>query len=386
MTTAIVLSLDTMGLAVVRSLGVHGVPITAVYYNARDMGYVSKYVTESVFAPHPERQEQQFIDLLIALVSKHANSLLIPTDDATLIAVSRHKLVLEQHCVVACADWKITRQIIDKKSTYLLAHSVGVATPQTWLSGSEDDMRHWSREVGYPIVVKPRQSHLYAEHFGKKCAQAADFDELLVAYEQATNAGIDVILQEFIPGRDAQNINYNSYHRDGEPLVEFTAKKVRLSPPFFGLPRVVVSAVVPDVIEPARQFLRALGFSGYCCAEFKRDPRDGICKLMEVNGRHNRSGLLAMRCGIDFPWLEYQFLLHKVIPGSCTFVEGIYWIDEFRDAFDWIRYRSQEKHSPGEYLRPYRQNHVFSSFDLSDTKPFFKRLLNGLVKKSQHAK
>ncbi len=32
---------------------------------------------------------------------------------------------------------------------------------------------------------------------------------------------------------------------------------------------------------------------------------------MEMNGRHNRSGLLAVKCGINFPWIEYQGLINQ---------------------------------------------------------------------------
>ena len=52
----------------------------------------------------------------------------------------------------------------------------------------------------------------------------------------------------------------------------------------------VLSEHVPEVIEPGRKILQAMGFYGYACTEFKRDPRDGSHKLMEVNGRHNLSG------------------------------------------------------------------------------------------------
>lgn len=378
MTPAIVLSADTMGLAVIRSLGTRGVPITAVYYHARDIAYVSKYVTNSVCGPHPGRNEKEFIELLLSLVGSQRGGLLIPTDDATVIAVSRNKDLLEQHYTVACADWGIARQFIDKKYTYELASSVGVATPRTMAPESEADLKDWSNRVGFPIIVKPRESHRYAERFSRKCTRAGNFDQLIAAYDEATGANIEVVVQELIPGDDAHNVNYNSYHVGGEPLAEFTSKKLRLSPPMFGLPRVVVSEHIPEVLEPARKFLRALGYYGYCCTEFKRDPRDGVYKLMEVNGRHNRSGLLAIRCGIDFPWLEYEFLTKGIVPNQQGSVEGVYWIDELRDAFDWIRYRDSEKNSLGEYLRPYLGKHIFTSLDFTDPKPFFKRFLNSL--------
>src|SRR5436309_14915322 len=62
---AIVLSGHTAALGVIRALGSMGVPLVNVYYEKRDIGFVSKYVKEKIYAPHPERDEEQFVNLLI---------------------------------------------------------------------------------------------------------------------------------------------------------------------------------------------------------------------------------------------------------------------------------------------------------------------------------
>ena len=82
---AIVLGSHVMGLAVIRALGIMGVPIVVLVYDEReDMGYVSKYVTERIPAPHPEKSEDQFIELLVKCAARLGGSLLIPTSDETL--------------------------------------------------------------------------------------------------------------------------------------------------------------------------------------------------------------------------------------------------------------------------------------------------------------
>ncbi len=101
MKPAIVLSTHTMGLVVIRGLGMMGVPIIAVYYNEGDMGYVSRYVTQKIRAPHPEEFEDQFVELLVESSSRFGGGLLIPTDDTTVATVSRHKSQLERHYTVA---------------------------------------------------------------------------------------------------------------------------------------------------------------------------------------------------------------------------------------------------------------------------------------------
>jgi predicted ATP-grasp superfamily ATP-dependent carboligase len=370
---AIVLSTDVMGLGVIRALGPMGIPIVAVYYNAGDIGYLSKYVSEKLRASHPERGEEEFVDLLLQSASRFGGGLLIPASDETLTTVSKHKDRLEQCYVVACTDRKTTERFIDKELTYALADRIGVPAPKTTIPKSMEDLERYGRSVRYPCLVKPRQGHRYFELFKEKMVLVDSVDQMAAAYQRAADAGLEVMLQEFIPGDDSEVANYNSYFWDGEPLAEFTAQQIRKAPPELGSPRVVVSKDIPEVIEPGRRILRGMGFYGYSCTEFKRDPRDGVYKLMEVNGRHNRSTLLAVRCGLNFPWIQYKHLVRGELPRQSTYRTGVYWIMLDRDLGYSARYRRKERYRLMEYVRPYLRPHVFDILDLKDARPFMKR-------------
>ncbi len=378
---AIVLSTHTMGLGVIRALGSMGVPVIAVYYDKGDMGYVSKYVKEKVYVPHPEKAEDQFIELLIESASHFGGGLLIPASDETMTTVSRHKNLLERHYIVACTEWEITERFIDKMYTYALADAIGVPAPKTIIPKSIQDLERYAQTLQYPCLVKPRQSHRYFDFFKKKMVRVDNLDQTIAAYQQATDVGLEVMLQEIIPGDDSQVVNYNSYFWNGEPLVEFTAQHLRKAPPNFGAPCVVMSKDIPEVIEPGRRILRAMGFYGYSCTEFKRDPRDGVYKLMEVNGRHNRSTLLAVRCGLNFPWLQYKHLVQGELPSPSHYRTGMYWIGLDRDIAYSVAYWRKERYPLIKYIRPYLRPHVFDIFDWKDAKPFIRRCAN-LVKRA----
>ena len=163
-------------------------------------------------------------------------------------------------------------------------------------------------------MLKPELSHVYRELVGVKWTRVDSTEEALRAYAVARSHSLEVVLQELIPGDEQCGAVYNSYFWDGEPLVEFTSRKIRNSPPDTGSPSVVVSEWMPEVAEQGRRLLRAAKFSGYSCTEFKRDPRDGRYKVMEVNARHNLSSLLATRCGLNFPWMQYQHLVDGIVP------------------------------------------------------------------------
>lgn len=374
LTPAFILSSHTMGLGVIRSLGIMGVPLYVFYYEKKDMGYVSKYVTKSFYCPHPEKEEKEFIELLIEQGKRVEKSVLMPVDDATLKTVSRNKALLGDFFKVACPEWETTRKFIDKKYTYELAEKAGVPCPRTIVPKSVDEAAAYAKDALYPCVVKPCESHRYFACLGKKMTIVDNAADLVGAYKEALEAGFEVMLQEYIPGGDALGVNYNSYVIDGEPLVEFTAEKVRYSPPGIGVPRVVVSKLVPEVIEPGRKILRAMGYYGYSCTEFKKDPRDGIYKLLEINGRHNRSALLAVRCGINFPWIEYAHLCGKEIKTDSRYPEGIYWVDELRDIIHSIKYFREEKYTFKQYIQPYISPNIYAIFNINDLKPFMKRV------------
>jgi len=376
MIPAIVLSSHTAGLGVIRALGAMGVPIVSIYYDKSDMGYVSKYVRERVRAPHPEEHEAEFIDLLVDCVQRTGNALVIASDDATLSVVSRHKEKLKAHCIVACTGWDIAEKFIDKQHTYSLAEQHGIPCPWTYLPKTVGDLEDFAATVTYPCLVKPSKSHQYFRQFQKKLTRVENAGELHAAFREANEAGMMVMLQEYIPGDDGNGVNYNSYHWDGRPLVEFTARKVRLSPPEFGVPSAVESMNVPEIIGPGRKILEVLGYSGYSCTEFKKDPRDNVYKLLEVNGRHNRSTLLSVACGINFPWLEYRHLVYGELPEQRPFQEGFCWIDDVKDLSHLFLSGRKGVRYFRDHFSGSHQGRVYSVLDRHDLLPICKRVID----------
>jgi predicted ATP-grasp superfamily ATP-dependent carboligase len=376
MIPAIVIGAHTMGLGVIRALGTMDVPVIAIYYNTDDMGYVSKHVQESIHFPHPETEENLFLEYLLDLAARFSGSILIPVSDESLKVISRHKPLLQKYYKVACAEWGVIRQLLEKNYTYTLAASVGVPIPKTITPASMGEVIAFAKDLEYPCLVKPVESHSYYALFKRKIVKAGNFEQLFAACLEAERAGLQVMLQELIPGDDDQGVNYNSYFWDGQPLVEFTAQKVRSAPPELGSPCAAMSQKVPEVLEYGRKILKAMGYYGYSCTEFKLDPRDGIYKLMEVNGRHNLSTLLAVNCGINFPWLHYQHLIEGIIPQDTPFREGLFWIDMERDLAYIPQRLFQRKEKLSQILMPYLNPHVSAIFDLQDPMPFFKRYID----------
>jgi D-aspartate ligase len=375
MKTAIVISGHTMGLGVIRGLSRCNVPVVLLSYDKSDSGIASRYVQQTIAVPHPTQMEDEFVEALCAAVERYPDAIVFPVSDASLSACSRNKPKIEARgCQLACTDWATTELFLDKIHTYQLAEKIGVAIPKTHLLRSLQDAEAQRESFVYPCLIKPHQSHLFYATFQTKMFTVNNFDELRKRLEAAQNSNLEVMVQEIIPGPDSNGANYNCYFNHGQALVEFTAQKIRSGPPGFGSPRVLISQDIPEIREPGQKILKAMNFYGFQCMEFKRDERSGVYKLLEINGRHNLSSMLAIETGINFPYIHYSHLAYQLLPEAIDFKKGIYWIDLIRDLGYSLKYLRQEKYSLKSYIIPYLKPHVFAILSRDDPKPFVKRI------------
>jgi predicted ATP-grasp superfamily ATP-dependent carboligase len=366
---AIVVSKAAQGLAVTRALGEQGIRVVVLHWTDHDVARLSRHADEVVKVPQPERDGDAFVEALLGLAPRLHGAVVIPTSDEAVRDLARSKPELSRHFIVACPDADVSERFIDKRHTYELAAERGIAIPRTLVPTSIADLDRFHERVMYPCLVKPRESHRWVWRFDGKMAVVHDLAAMRAVYSDAVDAGVDVLIQELIPGGDACGVNYNAYRAGGEVVAECTARKVRQAPPGFGLPRVVRSVEVPEVVEPGRAILEALGFEGFACTEFKYDARDRTFKLLEVNGRHNLSTLLSVRSGLNFPWISYRHLTTGELPPAPRQRTGLYWIDETMDIPQSFTKAGRDGRPLREILRPWFRDHVFAVYDGDDRAP-----------------
>jgi predicted ATP-grasp superfamily ATP-dependent carboligase len=95
-----------------------------------------------------------------------------------------------------------------------------------------------------------------------------------------------VIAQDLIPGDGRNQFSYAGLWHHGAPVASMTARRLRQYPEQFGSTSTyVVSESLPYVRTAAETFLHSIAHHGLVEVEFKRDPRDGVLKLLDVNPR-----------------------------------------------------------------------------------------------------
>jgi len=120
---------------------------------------------------------------------------------------------------------------------------------------------------------------------------------------ECIDAGFEMMLQEYIPGPPSNHYFIDGFvDRFGVVRALFARQRLRMSPPDFGNSTLMVSVPLSDT-DNASAALRTLfadiDYRGIFSAEFKRDPRDGVFNLIEVNARPWWYVEFAARCGVN---------------------------------------------------------------------------------------
>jgi len=194
----------------------------------------------------------------------------------------------------------------------------------------------------YPTFVKPSRIHEIKDTMaGQKGWIVRNESEFHDLQKQLPDSENSLIVQEIVPGPES-NISLHCAYLDaeGRPRQSFTGRKLRRYPPGFGSASMVISEIGEEAREISERFLTAIGFHGIAASEFKRDPRDGQLKLMEINPRPSLWFGITSEAGKHLALAAYQ----ELGAGSRTVPDGdqrtgVGWRFGIRDMYSSYFYR-----------------------------------------------
>jgi D-aspartate ligase len=321
------------GLAAIRSLGRAGVRVLAVDHRPSALGFRSRYA-ERLLSPDPFEDEHRFVNFIRAL----GEVVVFPTHDDSLHAVARYADDLD--VLAPFPAWDVLERVQSKRAQLEQAAAIGIDIPALEPST-------------FPVIVKPDRAVEFKRRYRRQAFRCETPAELEQAYAQTEEFG--AIVQEFVPGGDDTLYTVGSYiDADGRVLGVFCGRKLRQTPPGIGTCRVGEAVWVQEVVDDALSLLGAFGYRGLSQVEFKRDPRDGRYKLMEINARLWQWHGLATACGVDLPRIAYADLTGGTPPDANMNGHGKRW------AITLL---------PGERPAPQRPPYVDAVFSLDDPKP-----------------
>jgi predicted ATP-grasp superfamily ATP-dependent carboligase len=362
----LVLGSNYRGLGVVRSLGRLGVTVWLVRSDAHRIAERSRYAARVL--PWCNGSDEAKIAHLLGLAAHHGLErwTLIPTDDETASLLARNHDTLGKRFMVAAPSWETMRFAYDKRLTYQLGGRAGVAQPRTWFPVDRADVL--AADCPLPAILKPAVKPEQNRFTHDKAWLVRDRMQLQEAYDaaRALVPAEEIMLQELIPFSAGAQLSVGALAVNGRPVATVTAREVRQHPRDFGHASTFVETIECfDIVEAARRLIAELGYTGLIEVEFKRDPRDGQPKLLDINARVWGWHTLGKRAGVDFAALQWRLLHGESVPQVHAH-PSVRWVRMATDLPTAAREIIAGRMALGAYLwslRPPLEHAMFASDD-----------------------
>ncbi|RLG31409.1 ATP-grasp domain-containing protein [Methanosarcinales archaeon] len=361
-------------LGIIRSLGMRNIPVYLLNDRNLCIGRFSRYTKKFIKTPDMGN-EIEFVDFIVKLAGrKQINGwILMPTNDVAVYTLSKHKETLEEYYKVPTPCWDVTRLAYNKKLTYQIAENNNIPIPKTIYPESMDELYEILSDLDFPVIIKPAIVDRFYKKTKTKVFKANNKDELIQAYIKASHVidPSEIMVQEVIPGGPSLLYSFCSFFKNGKVKGMLIGRRSRQRPMDFGSASTFVESIyMPELAKLGTRLLKAINYYGLSEVEFKKDVRDGEFKLLEVNARTWLWHSLAMRCGVDFPYILYKDIIGDEITPITSFTENVKWMHTYTDIGVAVKEVLKGNMSIKDYVISLKGEKVFGVFSWEDPMPF----------------
>jgi len=248
-----------------------------------------------------------------------AEAVLFPCSDEWVDEVARLPVRISRHFSSSVPDKGTIALFIDKWLFAQTLERLGLPHPHTLLVRNREEINQIPNGSVARYFVKPRNSNAFFTYFGTKGIRVSNQKYAIKWIDRAVNAGIGVLLQEYIPGSPLSHYFIDGFiDRQGEIRALFARRRIRMFPNEFGNSTYLISIPFSEVsaaFELLLKLFRSVQYRGIFSAEFKYDARDGAFKILEVNVRPWWYIEFAQSCNVDICGLAYKDSLGEPLEG-----------------------------------------------------------------------
>jgi len=282
-------------------------------------------------------------------------AVLLACSDSLQCAVSELPPELGARFPSSTSSPEIVSQLTSKAKFAALLKSLDVPQPQTLIIDDASSLERLAELQPREMFLKPIDSTSFIRDYGVKACWVRDLADARAQLARIQADGHGVILQEYVPGPASNHFLIDGFaSTGGQVRALFARRRLRMYPPEFSNSAYMASVPLSEV-EPATQALRAilsaLKFRGIFSAEFKRDERDGIFKILEINARIWFYVEFAGRCGVDVCTMAYRDALGLPLEDVSAYRCGVRMVSPYDDMF-WAHHAwSKGELHMGAWLR-----------------------------------
>lgn len=316
-------------LGTMRVFGRRGIDVYLVL-DSSETAHYSKYCKKS-FSAMGMKYDRSILKSLLRKIGRSFSRRVVvyPTSDIDTINLAELKDELPDDYCFVVGDKGPVKTLVNKSDFYKALAQNRVNHPKTYFPQTITDAQLIAQETEYPVFVRPAISQLFSQAFptvGKGFIAYSPRD-LMVFFKLSEKHGIEVMLQEIVPGPPTNSYQLEGYYSaDHQPRVLFARQRLRIWPPGFGNTTLCISIPVRKLDNEKRtinQFIKNISYNGLASAEFKKDDRDGSLKLLEINARPWWHVWLSGACGADILFLSYLDAIGEKTEYTEEYEEGV---------------------------------------------------------------
>lgn len=360
-----------IGLSVVRNLGRSGVHVVSVDYEPSHYG-VSKYVKERLIAPHYSKEEAALVDFLIEYSKKQIEKpVLFPTADLYVEFMENNFDKLKEYYLWPNDKKGLQLELMDKESLLKYTAPLGIKTPEIITMDDENLYDRVTNELGYPCIIKPRDSMPFVNQYRSKVFIVNDVNELKNKMEQCIKDKQDVFVQRIVKGPEDNCYSFDAYYDDNSnPVSYMTTHKIRQWPVNFGASTYAKQYYEPELYDICTPLFKKVGYKGFSEVELKRDELNGNIYLIEVNVRFVNFTELQCHMGMNTPLMYFKHSIGEEFSGAIIKENtDTHWKYLYEDISAVKKYLQTGQMSLWDIIKTHRFKKVNSTWALDDPKP-----------------
>ena len=135
-----------------------------------------------------------------------------------------------------------------------------------------------------------------------------------------------------------------------------------------------------DFVDVVVYYLKSIKYRGLFGAEIKKDSRNGVFKLLEINARSMGCNNFPFVCGANIVLTAYLDILGEKLQPVKDYDVGVYRINFMQDYRIMMRMLAKGQFSR-ELILPYLRKKDWKMFSMDDPIPWAKNVYHNLLAK-----
>jgi len=305
---------ECLELAIAKGLAQYDIPtylLTRGY--KKPLSSYSNDITSTFYNPDPLIDEKGFILSLTnigqELLERYKRRILLFTmEDTGLLLLARNYDLFKKYFVIL-GDPDENNILRYSQKIYIFNKLQNLEfIPLTFPCTKKEDIERIKMEITFPCIVKPSEkdiSYSFYHTYKSKILVITNKHILEEKLLELLSKGYKLVVQEMVNQSFGKEICWWGYRSKNGDVFGMTTHEIRKYPSIGGTATFEIAEDIPEIYDYANQILKQINFWGMCEIPFMQDKMRKY-KVLEINPRCWLQILLAIKMGLNLPYIAYK--------------------------------------------------------------------------------